>query len=40
MIDKLIKWFKCKFCCSSKCSIGEDNQEEELEVKYKRRKSI
>ena len=36
MLDKLIKWFRCKMCCQSKCSIGDvDNYEEELQVKYK-----
>lgn len=22
--EALIKWFKCKFCCQSECSVGED----------------
>ena len=42
MIDKLIKWFKCKMCCQSKCSVGEDNNEEQIHFDYYsgRRKSI
>jgi len=40
-IGEFIKWIKCKMCCSSKCSVGEDTSEEQLEIKYsKRRKSI
>ena len=40
-IDEFIKWFRCKMCCQSKCSVGEDTNEEQLEIKYsKRRKSI
>tara|TARA_R110002096_G_scaffold187109_1_gene366350 strand:- start:1355 stop:1516 length:162 start_codon:yes stop_codon:yes gene_type:complete len=40
-LQTLIKWFKCKFCCASECSVGQDSQEEQLEINYnKRRKSV
>lgn len=42
MIDKLIKWFRCKMCCQSKCSVGEDTNKEQVYFDYYsgRRKSI
>ena len=40
----LVKWFKCKLnCCfKSSCSIGDDNNEEQIHYDYYsgRRKSI
>ena len=42
MIEKLIKWFRCKMCCQSKCSVGKDNNQEQFHFDYYsgRRKSI
>lgn len=34
MLEKIIKWFRCKMCCQSKCSVGEDNAQEQLHVDY------
>jgi len=42
LVKEFIKWFKCKMCCQSKCSIGEDTTEEHVYYDYYsgRRKSI
>ena len=42
LVKEFIKWFKCKMCCSSKCSVGEDMNEEHVYYDYYsgRRKSI
>ena len=40
MLDSLIKWFKCQMCCSSKCAIGDELLEEEINYKSKRQTSI
>lgn len=39
MLDSLIKWFKCKMCCSSKCVIGDELVEEEIHYKSTRQTS-
>jgi len=41
-IQTLVKWFKCKFCCASECSVGKNDNEEKIHYDYYsgRRKSI
>ena len=33
-LETLVKWFRCKFCCQSECSVGEDNKEETIRYDY------
>jgi len=41
-LKTLVKWFKCKMCCQSSCSVGEDNTQTKVSYDYYsgRRKSI
>ena len=34
MWKDLIKWFKCKMCCQSKCVVGEEQGDEKIHYEY------